>query len=62
AQLLHHPLSLHSVPGRGSVFSITVGRAAASAAMPLLPAAALPILQPIRVLVVDNDEAVLRGM
>jgi len=62
AQLLHHPLSLRSVPGRGSVFSITVGRAAASAAMPLLPAAALPILQPIRVLVVDNDEAVLRGM
>lgn len=62
ARLLNHPLGLRSVPGRGSVFSITLPRAPASAALPITPAAALLVLHSIRVLIVDNDEAVLRGM
>jgi Na+/proline symporter/CheY-like chemotaxis protein len=63
ARLLGHPLSLRSVPGRGTVFAIEVPTCPA----PLQPLDAQrrapdPVPQRQRVLVVDNDAAVLRGM
>ncbi|MBB5206819.1 hybrid sensor histidine kinase/response regulator [Chiayiivirga flava] len=62
ARLLAHPLTLRSWPGRGSVFAVEVPRA-----LPGLPQAppAEPEAEPARVgrvLVVDNDAAVLRAM
>jgi signal transduction histidine kinase/Na+/proline symporter len=62
ARLLDHPLTLDSEPGRGTVFAIDVPRApplAPSDAAPLEPAPATPRS---RVLVVDNDAAVLKAM
>lgn len=62
ARLLGHPLRLRSWPGRGTVFSIEVPRAAPAPA----PVASAPVPVPeaprSRVLVVDNDADVLRGM
>jgi len=62
ARLLGHRLGLHSVPGLGSVFSITVPLASAVVDHDVaLPDVAR--LDPrVRVLVVDNDKAVMRGM
>jgi CheY-like chemotaxis protein len=60
--LLGHRLTLRSWPGRGSVFAIEVPRVA-----PAVRTAGLaqPPIAPVpraRVLVVDNDDAVLRAM
>lgn len=62
ARLLGHPLKLRSWPGRGTVFCIEVPRAAPSPARPAAPAAPVPEPPRSRVLVVDNDADVLRGM
>jgi PAS domain S-box-containing protein len=63
ARLLGHRLSLRSIPGRGTVFAIEVPT---SAAPPRPAAQARADVEPAperqRVLVVDNDAAVLRGM
>jgi PAS domain S-box-containing protein len=63
ARLLGHRLSLRSSPGRGTVFSIEVPICAAPARRavgPVVPPEAQ--VRRRRVLVVDNDAAVLRGM
>ncbi|MFN9738372.1 MAG: PAS-domain containing protein [Pseudomonadota bacterium] len=62
ARLLGHRVGLRSWPGRGSVFSIEVPR---SAPVARTAAAAAPVVGAVprgRVLVVDNDPAVLRAM
>lgn len=62
ARLLGHALRLRSWPGRGTVFAIEVPRAAA-VPVPVRAAAPEPPRAPrSRVLVVDNDADVLRGM
>ncbi|MAL02737.1 MAG: hybrid sensor histidine kinase/response regulator [Arenimonas sp.] len=62
ARLLGLPLKLRSWPGRGTVFSIEVPRAAPAPARPA--PVAEPAQEPLRsrILVVDNDPDVLRGM
>nr|WP_246505602.1 PAS-domain containing protein [Coralloluteibacterium stylophorae] len=62
ARLLGHPLRLRSSPGRGTVFSVAVPLAAGPGAEPARPAPALGRAPRGRVLVVDNDAAVLLGM
>ncbi len=63
AALLHAPLQLRSVPGRGSAFSISVSRATP----PEVPRSA-PVsggsstIKGLRVLVVDNDAEALEAM
>ncbi len=64
SRALQHPLTLHSTPGRGSVFRLRVPRAEAEALefpAPELQRSQHP-LQGLRVLCLDNDNAVLRGM
>lgn len=62
ARLLGHPLSLRSWPGKGTVFAIEVPLAEPMAAVPA-PEPPAPVEAPrSRVLVVDNDADVLRGM
>ncbi len=63
--VLDHPLDVRSTVGRGSVFSIRVGRAAR--ALPLPPprprlATTDASLAGLRVLCVDNDPEILAGM
>jgi CheY-like chemotaxis protein len=66
ARLLHHDLTLRSEPGRGSVFGVRVPRVAQAArparqrikSSPLEPIA----LSAFRVLVIDNDRAILDAM
>lgn len=62
ADLLQHPLELKSQMGRGSVFSVRVpiANVRARVAMPSEPMREAD--QGARVLVVDNDRAVLNGM
>jgi signal transduction histidine kinase/Na+/proline symporter/CheY-like chemotaxis protein len=63
ARLLQHRIDLRSTPGRGTVFAIEVPVCAEPSARPgPAPAAGLPEPPRQRVLVVDNDIAVLRGM
>ncbi|GAB2492925.1 hybrid sensor histidine kinase/response regulator [Arenimonas alkanexedens] len=62
ARLLGLPLKLRSWPGRGTVFSIEVPRAAPAPAPAALPEPPTPEPPRSRVLVVDNDADVLRGM
>ena len=62
ARLLGHPLRLRSRPGHGTLFAIEVPRTdavAGSGEVAAAPAASLPRS---RVLVVDNDPAVLKAM
>jgi signal transduction histidine kinase/Na+/proline symporter len=62
ARLLDHRLGLRSAPGRGSVFSIAVPiTAPAPLPTPMTPDTAA-LDDRVRVLVVDNDDAVMRGM
>jgi CheY-like chemotaxis protein len=62
ARLLGHRLTLRSQPGRGTVFAIEVPRATPVAPRAPAPAAAVPSAPRSRVLVVDNDAAVLKAM
>jgi len=65
SRLLDHALDARSQVGRGSMFSITVPRAAGLPAPAPRPAAALPAsgaLAGLRVLCVDNDQEILDGM
>jgi signal transduction histidine kinase/CheY-like chemotaxis protein len=62
ARLLGHPLRLRSWPGQGTVFAIDVPRASPAPAQAASPEPAAPEPPRSRVLVVDNDADVLRGM
>ncbi len=65
SRLLEHRLDAYSDVGHGSMFSITVPRAAALPAAALRPSAMLPAsgsLAGLRVLCVDNDQEILDGM
>ncbi len=64
ARLLGHPLALRSVPGRGTVFTITVPRGCANAVAPTPHPAvtAVPALLPGWVLVIDDDVSVGAGV
>ncbi len=62
ARLLGHRLTLRSWPGRGSVFAIEVPQVAPVARPASATPAAAAAVPRARVLVVDNDEAVLRAM
>jgi len=62
ARLLGHPLRLRSWPGRGTVFAIEVPRSAPALLAVAVPEPATPEPPRSRVLVVDNDADVLRGM
>jgi signal transduction histidine kinase len=60
-KLLDHPIGLTSTPGRGSLFSVALPRAQSEPR----PAAAPPAIGRIaglRVLCIDNEPAVVRGM
>ncbi|WP_294990861.1 PAS-domain containing protein [uncultured Stenotrophomonas sp.] len=62
-ELLHAPLHLHSVPERGSVFSIRVAGATPPAALQVVSAGSSgSTLKGIHVLVVDNDPEALQAM
>ena len=62
ARLLSHPLQLHSRPGQGAMFMISVPRTVARRTPPSSRAVAPPAAPRSRVLVVDNDAEVLRAM
>ena len=66
ARLLGHRLGLVSQPGRGSVFSISVARAApqvpSARATPAAAPAAIGLADGLHVLCIDNDAAILDGM
>src|SRR5581483_9683507 len=64
ARMLGHRLSVRSRPGRGSVFSIEVPRAAAAVApAPVRTRSAAPgIVDGLHALCLDNDSAILDGM
>ncbi|ENM5765183.1 PAS-domain containing protein [Vibrio mimicus] len=64
-RVLEHPIALHSLPGKGSRFSITLPYAQhQSQFVPLVtkPTPHPSVFAGKRVLVVDNDEAICRGM
>jgi Na+/proline symporter/signal transduction histidine kinase/CheY-like chemotaxis protein len=61
-RLLGHRLAVHSWPGRGSVFSVTVPLAHSAAPSPALPAPHTQPLSGLRVLCVDNEASILVGM
>jgi two-component system, sensor histidine kinase len=65
ARLLNHPLDVVSVPGRGSVFSITVPRGEAATAEPY-PSPPVEVFEGklggALVVVIDDEAAVLDGM
>ncbi len=62
ARLLDHRITLRSVVGRGTMFSIEVPRARALPVPQASLRGAVPALPRTRVLVVDNDPAVLKAM
>lgn len=62
SRLLGHPLRLRSWPGRGTVFAIEVPRAEPAPAVAAVAEPSAPEPPRSRVLVVDNDPDVLRGM
>lgn len=62
ADLLQLDLRLHSLPGQGTTFTLTVPAAAAAAPVPGSDAPTLPSIRGLRVLVIDDEEAVREGM
>ncbi|WP_308366347.1 MULTISPECIES: NahK/ErcS family hybrid sensor histidine kinase/response regulator [unclassified Microbulbifer] len=64
ADLLQHSIGVQSAPGRGSLFGIRVplGRAEVAPRPRPQPLAAGGDLSGIRVLCIDNEESILRGM
>jgi signal transduction histidine kinase/ActR/RegA family two-component response regulator len=64
-RVLKHPITLNSEVGRGSVFRVEVPVVAAlpaTAAAPEPPKAPATVLSGLRVLVIDNEPAILEGM
>ncbi|CAA7614594.1 putative Histidine kinase [Candidatus Terasakiella magnetica] len=62
SELLHHPMEVRSVPGKGSVFQVTLPRAPACEA-PCAPASFTGLVQPgDRVLVVEDVAEVRDGL
>ncbi|MBF9195739.1 PAS domain-containing hybrid sensor histidine kinase/response regulator [Microvirga terrestris] len=64
-RVLKHPITLSSEVGRGSVFRLEVPVVAAlpaTAAAPEPPKAPATVLSGLRVLVIDNEPAILEGM
>jgi CheY-like chemotaxis protein len=64
-RVLKHPITLNSEVGRGSVFRLEVPVVAAlpaTAAAPEPPKAPATALSGLRVLVIDNEPAILEGM
>ncbi|MFL5160614.1 MAG: NahK/ErcS family hybrid sensor histidine kinase/response regulator [Microvirga sp.] len=64
-RVLKHPITLNSEVGRGSVFRVEVPVVAAlpaTAATPELPKPAATVLSGLRVLVIDNEPAIIEGM
>jgi signal transduction histidine kinase len=61
-RLLGHPLRLHSTVGRGSMFAVEVPIASARPQPEAAPAALVEQAPRAKVLVVDNDAAVLKAM
>ncbi|MCX2835415.1 PAS domain-containing hybrid sensor histidine kinase/response regulator [Microbulbifer thermotolerans] len=64
ADLLRHPIRVRSTPGRGAVFSIRVPLGVALADKPKAPQPRIAgaDLSGIRVLCIDNEDSILRGM
>ncbi|MBA1202619.1 response regulator [Pseudomonas capeferrum] len=65
AGILGHAVHLRSVPGKGSVFSVEVPRCRRAPRRSALPAAEMPLVQPLegaRIWVLDNDAAICAGM
>ncbi|WP_193161424.1 NahK/ErcS family hybrid sensor histidine kinase/response regulator [Microbulbifer hainanensis] len=64
ADLLQHPIDVQSSPGRGAMFSIRVPLGVAASVKRLKPQSqpAGADLSGIRVLCIDNEESILRGM
>jgi signal transduction histidine kinase len=65
ARMLDHPLTLNSVPGRGTAFAVTLPRVTPLPAMTVRPGQSAPASTPLaglRVLAVDNEPAILDGM
>ena len=64
AKMLGTPISVRSLPGRGSVFSVTVpfGRAVAAAPRSVARPAPEQRLSRSVVLVIDNEQSILTGM
>jgi PAS domain S-box-containing protein len=62
ARLLDHPIRMRSRVGRGTMFAIEVPIGRAVEAKNVLPSATPVTMQRSRVLVVDNDPAVLKAM
>ncbi|WP_330217996.1 ATP-binding response regulator [Marinobacter similis] len=65
--MLDHPITVHSIQGRGSLFGITVPLAApeqipAAAPQPATGSRRVSSLGGLHVLCIDNDPAILQGM
>lgn len=66
-KLLNHPIKVHSVLDKGSVFSVTIPYQAQPSCLPALPALPAPAktsqsLQGMAVLCIDNEDSILKGM
>ncbi|HUE94041.1 hybrid sensor histidine kinase/response regulator [Pseudomonas sp.] len=63
-QVLEHKLEVHSWPGKGSVFSVTVPLALSPAPKTALPAQEIngQALSGAQVLCIDNEDSILTGM
>ena len=62
AKLLAHEIKVFSVPGQGSMFSITLPRSAHRSLTPTYPASDMPSPENFHVMVIDDDPEVLHAM